>query len=315
VKALVTGITGFAGSHLAEHLLACGDRVLGCSQHAQWHDDAPPQLSEQIELCRADLRDEWQARFVEQVTDFAPDCIYHLGALSVPIDCGTEEPTASAIATNVEGTRRVLQLAAELSAAPRVVVVSSSHIYGNVDATNPIISEETPCQPSNGYGLSKQYAEQLVQTAVREQGVQAVIARAFQHAGPRQSQRMMLSEWCHQMAISRTRPVYVHCLDAHIDVTDVRDVVRAYRELALQGEVGGTYNVGSGISVRSGDLLEKLSECYGTTREIVEVYPQRQQNPIANITQLVDCCGWQPEIPLERTIADTLAYWQEQTVR
>ncbi len=317
MKVLVTGITGLVGTHLAEHLLAQGDRVWGCSQHAHWHDDTPPQLRESVELLAADLRSDWQPEFVERVTDFAPDCLYHMGALSVPVDCGDEEPTASAIATNVEGTRRILNLAAELPGTPRVVVASSSHVYGKVSEAKSVVAEDAPCQPNKGYGRSKLLAERVVQKAADEQGVDAIITRAFQHSGPRQSPRMMLPEWCRQFAINPTRPIYVHCLNALSDVTDVRDVVRAYRALAMYGASGEIYNVGSGVSVRSGDLVRKLCEAYGEPREIVEVYPQHQQNPIADISKLVDCSDWQPEISMEQMVRETLAYWmdREQSVR
>ena len=99
-------------------------------------------------------------------------------------------------------------------------------------------------------------------------------------------------------------------LDAHVDVTDVRDVVRAYRLLAEWGDSGRIYNVGSGVSRRSGDLFELLRAMAGPDRPVVELRPGRKQDPIADITRLTACTGWRPEMPIERTIADTWAWWR-----
>jgi len=141
-----------------------------------------------------------------------------------------------------------------------------------------------------------------------QKGLDVVIVRAFQHTGPRQNPRMMLPEWVSQFAAASREPVQVHTLDAHIDVTDVRDVVRAYRLLTERGDSGRIYNVGSGVSRRSGDLFELLRAMADPGRPVVELRPGRKQAPIADIARLAECTGWRPEIPIERTIADMWAY-------
>ena len=105
----------------------------------------------------------------------------------------------------------------------------------------------------------------------------------------------------------------VYTRDAHIDVSDVRDVVRAYRLLLEHGRTGEAYNVGSGVSVRSGEVLRLLHEMADPHRAITESHPGRRQDPIADVTRLVQCTGWQAEIQLEKTVADTLVWWQQQT--
>jgi GDP-4-dehydro-6-deoxy-D-mannose reductase len=124
---------------------------------------------------------------------------------------------------------------------------------------------------------------------------------------------MMLPEWAVQFARGGPEPVRVRTLNAWIDLSDVRDVVRAYRLLAVAGERGAAYNVGSGQSRRSGEILELLRRTAGAQRAVVETRPGRKQDPIADITRLVRRTGWQPRVPLEQTVADTLAWWQAQS--
>lgn len=311
MRALLVGISGFAGGFLAEHLLAAGDRVLGVSPDGRWTALSPTSLKESIQLLPWDisLTDGPAGDVRQQIEQFAPEAIYHLAALSIPADCGELEPTPAALATNVEGTRRVLELAARLTTQPRVLVVSSSRIYAPVDPDTPRVHEDSPLAPRNGYGKTKLAAERLVQAMQADHGIDVVIARAFQHAGPRQSPRMMLSQWAAQFA-DAGRPIEVHARDAHIDLSDVRDVVRAYRLLVEHGGSGEVYNVGSSIDRRAGDVLDLLRAMADPRREIVELHPGVKQDPIADITRLTDATGWAPQIPIEHTVADTWAYWR-----
>ncbi|MEA1950080.1 MAG: GDP-mannose 4,6-dehydratase, partial [Planctomycetota bacterium] len=144
-----------------------------------------------------------------------------------------------------------------------------------------------------------------------------IITRAFQHTGPRQSDRMMLPEWARQLAADKNgsaenKPVEVHTLDAFIDLSDVRDVVRAYRLLVQRQHEAMVYNIGSGVARRSGDLLDLLIQFSGSRRTVVELRPGAKQDPIADISRLQSETGWQPEIPVEQTIEDTLRYWQDR---
>ncbi|NQU23334.1 MAG: NAD-dependent epimerase/dehydratase family protein, partial [Candidatus Nealsonbacteria bacterium] len=210
------------------------------------------------------------------------------------------------------GTRRVMELAAELPSRPRVLFVSSSHVYAPVTTETPVVDESAPLQPQRGYGRSKLAAEAEVRRAVEELGCDAVVTRSFQHTGPRQNPRMMLPQWARQFALAGSEPVEVHTRDAMIDLTDVRDVVRAYRLLIERGTRGEVYNVGSGVAVRSGDVLDVLRNLADPQRPIVELHPGRKQDPIANIDRLVQSTGWQPIVPIETTVADTLAWWRSR---
>jgi len=313
-RALITGVPGFVGTHLAEHLLERGDSVLGCSPDGSWEARSPAELRDRLELVAWDLgsSDGLSAEGRRTIERFAPDWIFHLAALSVPRDCGSDEPTPAAIAVNVEGTRRVLELAGSLGGEVRVLFTSSSYVYGPVDRRSPRVDETARLAPRRGYGRTKLAAEEEVRRAVERQGGDALIARAFQHTGPRQGPQMMLPEWAEQFARGGPDPVKVHTLDAQIDLTDVRDVVRAYRLLAERGSRGEVYNVGSGTSRRTGDILHLLRSMADPDRPVVETRPGSKQDPIADTSRLVRATGWRATIPLEQTVADTLAWWRKR---
>ena len=311
-RVLITGIAGFAGGYLARELLAHGDAVLGCSPDGQWEAFSEPSLVGCVELVPWELGVEagLGEPFQRRIREFQPDRIYHLAALSVPADSGQREPTAKAWAINVGGTRHVLQLAAALDPAPRVLVVSSSKVYAPGAASSGKLDEEAPLGPATAYGKTKLGAEDEARHAVGR-GLEVVIARAFQHTGPRQNLPMMLPEWARQVAAGGQSPIAVQTCDASIDLSDVRDVVRAYSLLIEKGVPGKAYNVGSGIPRRTGDVLGLLLEAAGASgREVVERVPGRKFDPIADIGQLKGLTGWHPAIALEQTLADTLAWWR-----
>ena len=313
-RVLITGISGFVGGFLAEHLLEAGDAVLGCSPRGAWEENSPEWLRDRVELVDWDLArpDGLPDEVRRRIERFGPEAVYHLAALSVPEDCGPDQPTPEATAINVDGTRRVLETAISLVSGPRVLFVSSSYVYAPVDPRSPQIDENAPLRPRQGYGRTKLAAEREVGRAVWQSGCDAVIARSFQHTGPRQSSRMMLPQWAEQFARGGTEPVKVRTCDAYIDLTDVRDVVRAYRLLLQRGRRGEVYNVGSGISRRTGDILDLLRSMADPDRPVVETRPGFKQDPIADVTRLIRATGWRPAIPLEQTVADTLAWWRRQ---
>jgi len=313
-RALITGVSGFAGGHLAEHLLACGDAVLGTSPDGRWEAASPGGLRGRVELVAWDFTQPGglapePARVVAR---FAPTHVYHLAAMSVPETCGKAEPTPQAWAVNVEGTRRVLELAASLPVRPRVLLISSSHVYRPVLPEKPYVSETAALGPINAYGRTKLAAEELAAAAVARGDCEAIVVRAFHHTGPRQSPQMMLPQWARQFADGTREPVAVYTRDSHLDLSDVRDVVRAYRLLVELGTSGEVYNVGSGVNRSSGQVLNILRALADPQRTIIELRPGFRQEAIADVTRLVRSTGWQPAIRIEQTVADTLAWWREQ---
>ena len=311
MRAFITGITGFAGTHLAEHLLAQGDRVLGCSYPGHWLPNTPVSLTTSVDLMAWDVSECVPLAVRRSLEEFEPDCVFHLAAVSVPRACGHGAPSSRAWAINVQGTRNVLDLAAALPRRVRVLLTSSSYVYAPIGADSPVVSENAPLGPTGAYGKTKLAAEgELLRAAAH--GLEGISVRAFQHAGPRQDPRLMLSEWCRQIVDDSTETVRVLNLDSYFDMSDVRDVVSAYRTLILQGRPG-TYNVGSGICRRSGDVLQQLLAIAKCDKPIVEVQPGIRRQPIADISRLQRETGWKPEIPIEQTLADACDYWHQRT--
>lgn len=311
MRAFITGVTGFAGSYLAEHLLACGDEVLGSSHRGHWTRGVPEAVQRGVSLFLWDITTSADEA-TRIVLDFRPDVIFHLAAISVPSECGTSEPTPQALASNVGGTQAVIELCRSLSERPRVLLASSCYVYAPVSSTAPMVTEDAPAAPQRAYGKTKLLAEQALHRAIQDEELDGVFARSFQHAGPRQSPRMILPDWIRQFIQSSDEPIRVGCLDTYLDLTDVRDICRAYRRVAVDGQRGGVYNVGSGICRRSGDLLEVIQRCAESRREVIELQRGQRQHPIADISRLTRRTGWKPEISLEQTVTDTLNYWREK---
>jgi nucleoside-diphosphate-sugar epimerase len=309
VRALITGITGFAGQHLAEHLVDCGDEVVGSTYLDPWSRDVADAVRRNVPLLEWNLTQPMPSAARVRVERLAIDWIFHLAAISVPGDCGGVEPSPLATAVNVDGTRAVLAAAHTLSPRPRVLVISSSHVYAPVSADHPRVAEDAPLGPTGAYGITKLRCEQICREAV-SCGLDVIVARAFQHAGPRQLARFMLPQWVEQFVRPGHDPIHVVTLDSYNDLSDVRDVVRAYRALLECANTRGIYNVGSGKSVRSGDIFERLVRLTGRTSGVIEHSPGPRQQPIADISRITADTAWSPRIPLDQTLVDTLAYFQ-----
>jgi GDP-4-dehydro-6-deoxy-D-mannose reductase len=291
MRAFITGMSGFVGRYLAEYLRACGDEVMGTSQR----DESP-------DLIAWDIAMPTSSDVSEAIAAFAPDVIYHLAAISKPEDCGTDQITPQAMAVNVVGTEHVMKLAHMLPSKPRVVFTSSSYVY-SPGSLRPI-RESDKLAPPNPYGESKCLAEARALAYSQLHDVDVIIARAFQHAGPRQIARFIVSEWSQQF-VQGADPVVIRNDEAWIDLLDVRDVVRAYRLLTQHGVRGEIYNVGSGVAQRSGDIFAMLREIADPKRSMRVLASQPKHGPIADITKIATVIGWRPEIPLEQTVRDT----------
>ncbi|MDZ7618152.1 MAG: NAD-dependent epimerase/dehydratase family protein, partial [Patescibacteria group bacterium] len=145
-RAFITGVAGFAGGFLAEHLLACGDAVMGATPDGRWEANSSPTIRDSVQLVAWDLGSEKGPciEALRRIEAFQPSAIYHLAALSVPDDCGKDAPLPAAMAVNVEGTRRVVQLAARLPSHPRLLLISSAKVYAPVEPADPVVDESSP---------------------------------------------------------------------------------------------------------------------------------------------------------------------------
>jgi len=312
MKAVVTGITGFVGSHLAEHLQASGDTVLGIVRSQATFGDAA--------VCDAadgrlawDVGDAPTTTTLERIAAFEPDVIYHLAALSIPRLCGETQPAPAAIRANVDGVRNVLELSAALPRPPRVVFTSSSRVYAPVDCSDPFVAESSRLDPQTGYGRTKLAAEQLCRDAADRRGLDVVVARSFTQSGPRMDGRLMLAEWARQFFSLDVKEIDVASLDVTIDFLDVRDGVRALRLLAECGVAGETYNVGSGVPRTTREVFDMLRAAFDDRRPVRELRPGRRCDPIAELTKLQSAIAWTPRIAAAQTVADVVAELRRST--
>jgi GDP-4-dehydro-6-deoxy-D-mannose reductase len=302
---LVTGASGFAGGHLVERLLRSHDSV-----DAWAHAKVPAGVSDA--RARWHAVDVTDAAAVEHALDVArPRVIYHCAGL--PHVAESWSRSADALQVNAFGTHVLLEAAARLGFDPLVVVVSSALVYRPaVEA----MSEAHPLGPVDPYGVSK-LAQEM---AAERSHTRTVIARPFNHAGPRQSPSFVTSSFARQIAAieaGRVEPVLrVGNLDARRDITDVRDTVRAYESLAVSGAANSPYNVCSGTAHRVGDLLERLLGM-AKVRVTVQQDPARMRpsdNPVVlgDPARITRDTGWRPEWPIEQTLRDLLDWWRAQ---
>ena len=293
MRAVVTGARGFVGPHLVAHLEACGDSVVALDRRGP----APFDVTEPDSVRAA----------LEQAE---PDAVYHLAALSLV----GESWTAPALSFRVtaEGTLNVLRASADLG-VDRVLVVGSAEEYGKVDPADLPLSEDAPLRPVTPYGASKVAGDFLALQAFLGDGLGAIRARPFNHTGPGQEPRFLVPALAARIARAEqegSKEIPVGSLDAVRDITDVRDVVRAYRLLVEHGEPGEVYNVCSGHGVAVSEIAAGLLEQAGHEIHLVVdpdlVRPVEVPRLVGDNHRLVAATGWQQERELATTLADVL---------
>jgi len=256
------------------------------------------------------------ARLVTDVRAATPDVVYHLAALT-HVGRSWSEP-AETFRVNAMGTLNVLEAAARCDVPPAVVLVSSSEVYGPVTDARPL-DELAPLRPVTPYAVSKVAADFLGLQAFLGRGLRVIRARPFNHVGPGQADDFVVSALARRMIEAELRgsgSVQVGNLAASRDFTDVRDVVRAYRLLALNGVAGEAYNVCSGRAVAIASLAEEMAGLLSYDVRLVEdpalFRPVEVPVLVGDASKLVAATGWQPTIPLTATLSDVLDYWRER---
>jgi GDP-4-dehydro-6-deoxy-D-mannose reductase len=316
MRSLITGISGFAGGHLATELLARDAQVAGLDRGTS--DQLAP-LLDRIEFCEADVRDGERLGGLAEA--FRPDTIFHLAALTHVAQAW--EQRRATLEINVLGTATVLEVAAGLDPKPRVVLASSGQVYGARPADSRPLTEEDATTPQSPYAVSKRCAELLAEQVRLGDGVQTVILRTFNYTGPWQSPSFVCSDFARQIARAETglqEPVItVGNLDAARDFSDVRDIVRGYLLAAKDGEPGRVYNLCSGEAVPIVAILDHLRAASRVDIRVVED-PERLRRAdlrvlLGDASRARRELGWEPRFRLADTLDAVLDFWRQRTAR
>lgn len=305
---LVTGASGFAGGHLIEALIPSGVPIVAWHRGGAFAPGMPGVRWEVI-----DLLDREAVR--SSIARLQPSQVYHCaGAAHVG---GSWSNTAMTLAVNVLGTHHLIEALRDSAAEASVLIPSSALVYAAADRP---LREEDPLVPASPYGLSKLAQEMVGTSGGSDRRLRIFVARAFNHLGPRQSASFVASAFARQIAeieAGHAPPALrVGNLDAKRDLTDVRDTVRAYQLIVARGAPGRPYNVCSGHAVAVRDLLDMLL-ARAHVPVTVTVDPARYRpNDVplvaGDFSRVAREVGWQPSIPLERTVNDLLGFWRSQ---
>ena len=317
MNVLITGITGFAGSHLAEYILAHhpGVQVHGIIRWRSRMDNVASILGK-VELHEADLKDMVSLKKVLAAS--RPERIFHLAAQSfVPTSWRLPAET---FMINSVGQINLFESILDLKLDPRIQIAGSSEEYGMVHPDEVPMKETNPLRPLSPYAVSKVAQDLLGYQYFKSYGLKVIRTRGFNHTGPRRGDVFVTSNFSKQVAEiekgKREPVIHVGNLDAKRDFTDVRDMVRAYWLAAEKGEPGDVYNLGSGSAISMHQLLEMLSSL-SRTKFRIQVDPDRLrpsdvQILLADASKFRALTGWAPTIPFEKTLSDLLDYWRER---
>jgi len=317
MKILITGVTGFAGSHLADYLLeeVPEAEITGLYRWRSRRENIL-HLEGRVALAECDIRDATATRDV--VEDLRPDYIFHLAAQSfVPTSWRAPQESLS---TNILGQLNIFEAVRKARLDCRIQVAGSSEEYGMVHPGEIPITEEQPLRPLSPYAVSKVAQDALAYQYFMSFGMKTIRTRGFNHTGPRRPSVFVCSDFARQvMEISlEMRPpvIRVGNLEARRDFTDVRDTVRGYWMALSRGEPGQVYNVASGSSWAISEVLDKLLELAGVTVRIERDPDRMRPSDVPRLEgdsrRLREATGWKPTIPFERTLSDLLDYWRER---
>ena len=310
-KVLITGISGFVGSHLAEYCLSKNAKVFGLIRHRSNLKNVA-HLRDQIEFHEGDVEDI--ASMYLAMDAIKPDIVFHLAAQSyVPYSWTTAAKTMS---TNVIGTVNVLDVIRRVVPQASVLVIGSSEEYGLVKDGEWPIKEDNPLRPLSPYGVSKVAEDMLGVQYHRSYGLNIIVSRAFNHSGPRRGKEFVIPSFIKRVLIAKKRrsEISVGNLDAIRDFTDVRDIVKAYWLLATKGKAGEVYNICSGKGYPMSDVLYRIINYIDSSLNDKVVTDKKYLRPsdvpvlIGSHEKITSELGWYPEIPFNTTIKDMIEW-------
>ena len=316
MRVLITGITGFAGSHLCDLLLTKGDVEIFGVKRWRSRTENIDHLEPKITLLEGDVRDATSMR--EILKKVRPDRIFHLAAQSFVIT--SWKLPMEVLETNLLGQLNLLEGVRSLELDPLIHIAGSSEEYGLVHPEDLPVKEEAPLNPLSPYGVSKVGQDLLGYQYFKSYGMRIIRTRGFNHTGPRRGSVFVTSNFARQIALiekSRIKPVIrVGNLDAVRDFTDVRDMVKGYWLVLEKGDPGEVYNIASGTGKKIREVLDCLLKLSSVEVKIEEdperLRPSDLPVLIGDSHKFMDKTGWQPEIPFEETVKDLLDYWRER---
>lgn len=312
--ALITGISGFVGPYLAACLRSRQIDCIGIGNTASLvsHPDSP----DGVRTFNVDIRRRADLHSV--LATELPDYVFHLAAIShIPTTRANPE---LAFEVNVDGTFNLLECLRRLHRPVRVVFVSSGNLYGNVDSGPSGFSEDSPVHATSPYAATKLIGEQLARSYVGDFGLDVMVARPFNHTGPGQAPSFACPEFARAIAagVVHNRPVHMKTgrLEPQRDISDVRDVVRAYALLAERGRAGEIYNVCTGSVISMGDVIQQLAVLghvdVTTEPDPAKIRPREIDRLGGDSSKIRRELGWAPQFSLSRTLQDLLRFWIHQ---
>lgn len=314
LKALITGISGFVGSHLAEYLLENRSWAVAGTVYGPVNNIS--HIQDRLELYPLELSE--LDTVVGLLKDSKPDFIFHLAAQPV-VSLSRKDPW-STLANNIRMQLNFLEAMHRTELKARMLVVGSSEEYGLVRSDELPVGEANAFRPMNPYAVSKIAQDMLGLQYYLSHGLDVVRVRPFNHIGPRQRPGFVTPDFAKQIAEAEhgLRPpvMKVGNLKAKRDFSDARDVVRAYALLMEKGVSGEVYNVGSGTARKIQEILDILLG-FSRVQISVEQDPSRMRPSdipmvVADFSRLRECTGWEPQIPFEQSLRDVLDYWRQR---
>lgn len=315
MKTLVIGAGGFVGGYLISEL--CSRNWEVCATKLP-HEKINIYGKNAVSYSTADLDILDEAAIARLLGEFQPDCIFHLAAQS-SVALSWKKP-ALTVDINIKGCINLLEAVRNMTSSPRILFIGSSEEYGYAANRPEPVDETVRPDPANIYAITKLAQNMIGELYCKAYGLDIISVRAFNHIGPGQLPQFVVADFCKQAAeikAGKREPViHVGNLSAKRDFTDVRDIVRAYAELAVNGRSGETYNVGSGHAVSIQSILDKIIELSGTEIK-VEVDKERFR-PVdvpfveADVSKLKNDTGWERKLTLEESLEDILQFFAGQ---
>ncbi len=309
-RILVTGATGFAGSHLIDHLLQSGYETIHATSYGSSTDEKTD-----VSYHKVDLTDNGAVQDLLQTSK--PDWIFHLAALSA-VGESFQNP-AKVLTTNQQIQLVMLESIFKHSPRSRMLSIGSAHQYDLKSASLEKIPETHPFGPSNPYAVSKVTQEMLAISYHYAHNLDIVRVRPFNHIGERQTTSFAIASFAKQIvAVERgeAKAIKVGNLDAIRDMTDVKDIVKGYELLMKEAPSGEVYNIGSGRGYTMQDILDMLVSLASVSIEVTtdtsKVRPVDVPKMVANIDK-ISTLGWKPTIEIKLTLKRVLEYWRKQS--